>query len=113
VYFRSIEIQIHALAYSIVDPEQYLRETIHVPGGVFGQEFASTEAKKKQMFPVVVVSWDRNAKCSDHRGADLHGVVTVQDLYPALLVSELCVEGTDDGYQCAVAETSLLARHHE
>ena len=80
MYFRSIEIQIHALAYSIVDPEQYLRETIHVPGGVFGQEFASTEAKKKQMFPVVVVSWDRNAKCSDHRGADLHGVVTVQDL---------------------------------
>ena len=69
-----------ALAYSIVDPLDYLRETIHVPGCIFGPEFASTEATKKKMFPVLVVSWDRNATCPDHRGADLHGVVTVQDL---------------------------------
>ena len=29
---------------------------------------------------MLVVGWDKDARCPDHRGADLTGVVTVQDL---------------------------------
>ena len=28
---------------------------------------------------MLVVGWDKDARCPDHRGADLTGVVTVQD----------------------------------
>lgn len=69
-----------SLAYAIVDPNKYMRQQIHVPGHIFGEDFADTDAKRKQLFPVLVVNWDPNAKCADHKGADLTGVVTVQDL---------------------------------
>ena len=55
--------------------------TVWVPCAIFG-DFADTEEKKRQLYPMLVVSWDKDARCPDHRGADLTGVVTVQDLKP-------------------------------
>ena len=53
--------------------------TVPVPGAICG-DFADTEEKKRLLYPMLVVGWDKDARCPDHRGADLTGVVTVQDL---------------------------------
>ena len=63
-------------AYSIVDPKDYMSTTVWVPGAIFG-DFADTEEKKRKLHPMLVVGWDKDARCPDHRGADLTGVVTV------------------------------------
>ena len=55
-----------SFTYSIVNPADYMHQTIHVPGSVFGDDFADTPAKKKQLFPVLVVAWDPDGRCPDH-----------------------------------------------
>ena len=66
--------------YAIVNPNDYMRQTVQFPGSTFGDDFADTDAKKKQLYPMLVVCWDQDARCPDHRSGDLTGVVTVQDL---------------------------------
>ena len=68
------------VAYPIVDPKDYMSKTVWVPGAIFGEDFANTVAIKKQLYPMLVVCWDQDARCPDHRSGDLTGVVTVQDL---------------------------------
>ena len=64
------------VSYSIVDPQNYMNKTVCVPGVIFG-DFADTEEKKRKLYPMLVVGWDKDARCPDHRSGDLTGVVTV------------------------------------
>ena len=68
------------VAYPIVDPKDYMSKTVWVPGAIFGEDFANTVAIKKQLYAMLVVGWDQDKRIPDHRGGDLSGVVTVQDL---------------------------------
>ena len=40
-----------------------------VAGAIFG-DFADTEEKKRQLYPMLVVGWDKDARCPDHQGAE-------------------------------------------
>ena len=49
--------------YAIVNPNDYMRQTVQFPGSTFGEDFANTDAKKKRMLPDSSLRWT-HLKCA-------------------------------------------------